>query len=89
MFLKAIPRTGRHALPTKGLSRQCLRFARLETNTMTSSLELSHTSATRPLTVTQIPRAVAVYCGANTGTVPAFQRAATCQFKALPIRRRI
>jgi len=87
MFLKSIPRTGRHALVTvtKGLSRQCLRFARLETDTMSSSLGLSNTgtsTSTRPSAVTRIPRAVAVYCGANPGTVAAFKHAATCQFFA-------
>ena len=90
MFLKSIARTGtgRHALATV-TRRQCLRrFARLETNTMTSSLGLSNhdtstststSTSARPSPVTRIPRAVAVYCGANPGTVAAFQHAATCQ----------
>jgi hypothetical protein len=87
MFLKFIPRTGRHAPLVSVTKGQSLRFARLETNTMSSSYGLSNTgtststsTSTRPSAVTRIPRAVAVYCGANPGTVAAFQHAATCQF---------
>jgi hypothetical protein len=49
------------------------------------SLALSNAS-TAPSAIPsldELPRAVAVYCGANLGTVPAFQHAATCQMPSL------
>jgi hypothetical protein len=69
MFLRLIPHK-----PLR------LRIAQLQASTMT--LPLYNTSTgTAPTTIStldELPRAVAVYCGANPGTVPAFQLAATC-----------
>ena len=56
--------------------------APLQTSATHLSLALSNVNTSTATTVIpaldERPRAVAVYCGANPGTVPAFRHAATC-----------
>ena len=83
MFLRLIP--CRRSLALNQPSNW-IRFAPLQTSTMSTpapgTFPYTSNTTTGTSTVNRLPRAVAVYCGANPGTVPAFRHAAVCEISS-------